>query len=43
MYAETYIEPSQTSMVELLCEITKKLIVDARLGSKYVSGLGFTA
>ena len=43
MYAETYLEPSRTSMVELLWKNCKKSsIVDARLGSKYVSGIGYT-
>ena len=43
MYTEAYLEPSWTSMVELLCENHKKsFIVDAWLGSKYVSGIGFT-
>ena len=42
MYAETYLEPNQTSMVELLCENHKKsFIVDARLRSKYISGIGY--
>ena len=43
MYAEAYLEPNWTSMVELLCENHKKrFIADAWLGSKYVSGIGFT-
>ena len=43
MYTEAYLESSRTSMVELLCENHKKsFIVDTRLGSKYVSGIGFT-
>ena len=43
MYAETYLEPNWTSMVERSCENQKKsFIVDARLGSKYVSSIGFT-
>ena len=44
MYGEAYLEPSRTSMVELLCENHKKrFIVDVWLGSKYVSGVNFTA
>ena len=43
MYAAAYLEPSQTSMGKLLCENHRKsFIVDARLGSKYVSGIDFT-
>ena len=45
MYAEAYLELEQlfsrTTMVELLCENhKKKFIVDAQLGSKYVSWYG---
>ena len=43
IYPEEYLEPSQTSMVDLLCKNHKKsFIADARVGSKYVSGMGFT-
>ena len=43
MYAKAYLEPTRTSMVELLCENKKKnFIVDVRLGSKYASCIGFT-
>ena len=42
MYAEAYSELNQTSAVELLCKNHKSFIVDARLGSKYVSGIDFT-
>ena len=43
MYPEAYLQPSRTSMMELLCENLKKsVIVDIRLGSKYASGIGFT-
>ena len=38
MYAVAYLEPSRTSMVELLCKNHKK----ALLGSKYASVIGFT-
>ena len=43
MYAEVYLKPSQTSIVERLCNnLKKKFFVDARLGSKYTSCIGFT-
>ena len=42
MYAEAYLELNQTSMVELLCKNHNSLIEDARLCSKYVSGMDFT-
>ena len=44
MYAEAYIEPIQTSVVELLCEnhIKYYCICSTGLGSKYASGKGFT-
>ena len=47
MYAEAYLEPSRTSMVELhggtsMQKSQNSFIVDARVGSKYVSGIGFT-
>ena len=43
MYAEVYLKPSQTSIVERLCNnLKKKFVVDARLGSKYTSCIGFT-
>ena len=41
MCTEAYLEPSRTSMVELLCK-KKTLLYCRRLGSKYPSGLGFT-
>ena len=37
---ETYLEPSQISMVELPFENHKK-VFDVLLGSKYTSGIGF--
>ena len=43
MQAEAYLEPSRTSIMELLCKKSQKsFIVDARLGSKYLSGISFT-
>ena len=41
MYAEAYLEPSRTSIVELLCKNYEKALADARLSSKYVAGTGF--
>ena len=44
MYAKAYLEPSQTSIWwSFLRKSQKDLIVDVSLGSKYASGLGFTA
>ena len=43
MYAEAYLEPSQNFYGGASLQKSQKgFIVDARLGSKYVSGIGFT-
>ena len=42
MYAEAYLEVSQTSMVELLCENHEKAYCYVLSGSKYTSGIRFT-
>ena len=42
MYTVAYSEPSETSMIEFLCENHKKLHYrDVQKGSKYVSGINF--
>ena len=44
MYAEVYLEPSRTFLMELsLRKSQKSFTIDVRLDSKYYSGIGFTA
>ena len=43
MYPKAYLEPSRTSMVEILGKNHKdSFILDTRLCSKYVFAIGFT-
>ena len=43
MYIEAYLQPTGTSMVEILGKKTQEsFIVDVLLGSKYTSNIGFT-
>ena len=41
MYAEAYLKPIRTSMVELLCKSQESFIVDVGLGSNNASGIAF--
>ena len=43
MYIDAYLQPTGTSMVEILGKKTQEsFIVDVLLGSKYTSNIGFT-
>ena len=43
MYIDAYLQPTGTSMVEILGKKTQeRFIVDVLLGSKYTSNIGFT-
>ena len=43
MYIEAYLQPTGTSMVEILGKKTQEsFIVDVLLGSTYTSNIGFT-